>query len=81
MTSEKHRKARDLDEAALRRDPEERGAFLDEACAGQPSLRVEVAALLDGRGPTADGGLPIPSPLAVVAASSSGVAARPPSEV
>jgi eukaryotic-like serine/threonine-protein kinase len=33
-------------EAALLRDPEERGSFLDRACAGKPELRAQVAALL-----------------------------------
>jgi serine/threonine protein kinase len=32
---------------ALRRDPEERDMFIDQACAGKPWLRAEVAALLD----------------------------------
>src|SRR5438309_1977636 len=31
---------------ALERAPEERAAFLEEACAGQPGLRAEVEALL-----------------------------------
>jgi len=35
-----------LAEAALQRDPEERDAFLDAACAGRPDLRAKVAALL-----------------------------------
>src|SRR4029453_7720498 len=33
-------------EAALLRDPEERGSFLDNACAGKPELRAQVAALV-----------------------------------
>jgi serine/threonine protein kinase len=37
---------RTLFEAALLRDPEEREAFLDAACAGKPELRKQVAALL-----------------------------------
>ncbi len=40
-------RAQALAEAALRRDPEERDAFLDAACAGQPALRAAVAALLE----------------------------------
>src|SRR5262245_33317770 len=36
-----------LAEAALRRDPEERDRFLDEACAGRPELRAAVASLLE----------------------------------
>ena len=37
---------RTLFEAALLRDPEEREAFLDAACADKPELRRQVAALL-----------------------------------
>ncbi len=37
---------RDVFDAALRRDPGERDAFLDEACAGNRPLRAEVASLL-----------------------------------
>ncbi len=33
-------------EALARTDPRERAAFLDEACAGQPELRVAVESLL-----------------------------------
>jgi protein kinase-like protein len=40
--------------AALRRDPEEREAFLDDACSGDARLRAFVAALLDARGRTAE---------------------------
>jgi serine/threonine-protein kinase len=47
MTSEEWRQVRGVFDAALRRDPEEREAFLDEACAGNPQLRSEVASLLD----------------------------------
>jgi eukaryotic-like serine/threonine-protein kinase len=34
-------------EAALQHDPRDRDAFLDEACAGRPSVRAEVVSLLD----------------------------------
>ena len=37
---------RTLFEAALLRDPEEREAFLDAACADKPELRKQVTALL-----------------------------------
>jgi len=40
------RRVKALAEAALQRDPEERDAFLDAACAGRPDLRAEAAALL-----------------------------------
>lgn len=47
MRSEEWRQVRVVFDAALKRDPEEREAFLDEACAGNPRLRSEVASLLD----------------------------------
>jgi len=54
MPSDDNSPARALFAAALRRDPEEREAFLDEACAGNPQLRQDVAALLDARPGTID---------------------------
>jgi len=47
MTAEEWKQVRAVFDDALRRDPEERGAFLDEACAGNPRLRSEVTSLLD----------------------------------
>jgi hypothetical protein len=49
--------AQELLRAALQRDPEERDAFLDQACAGDARLRAEVALLLAARtSPTLDAG-------------------------
>jgi predicted Ser/Thr protein kinase len=45
-TPERWNDLRAIVEAALLRDPEERGSFLDNACAGKPELRAYVAALL-----------------------------------
>ena len=47
MASEELRRVRALFDAALRRDPEDRSAFLDQECTGNPRLRAEVASLLD----------------------------------
>lgn len=47
MRSEEWRQVRVVFDAAVQRDPEEREAFLDGACAGNPRLRSEVASLLD----------------------------------
>ena len=46
MTPERWQQIGDLFAAALERAPGEREAFLDEACAGDPELRVEVETLL-----------------------------------
>ncbi|MBL8212699.1 MAG: protein kinase [Bryobacterales bacterium] len=46
MTPERFRQVDDLFQAALDRDPAERAAFLDEACAGDLELRQEVNLLL-----------------------------------
>jgi serine/threonine protein kinase len=46
MTSQESKRLRAVYAAALQRDPEERDAYLDRACAGQPDLRARVAALL-----------------------------------
>lgn len=54
MTSQELQQVRDAYEAALRRDPEERGEFLDRACEGRPWLRAAVEALLDAN-PTETG--------------------------
>src|SRR5436190_7280311 len=46
MNPERWQQLNDLFHAALERAPEERAAFLDEACAGDESLRDKVEALL-----------------------------------
>ena len=46
MNPERWQQLDDLFHAALERAPEERAAFLDEACAGDESLRYKVEALL-----------------------------------
>src|SRR5262245_44574849 len=46
MKQERWRQIDELLDAALERDPKERAAFLDEACAGDEALRQEVEALL-----------------------------------
>ena len=46
MDAERWRRINDLFHAALERDPGSRGAFIDEACAGDPALRTEVLELL-----------------------------------
>jgi serine/threonine protein kinase len=46
VTSDEQKRVHSVLRAALQRDPEERDAFLDEACAGRPWLRAEAAALL-----------------------------------
>ena len=47
MSRPRHRKISDLFIEACKLPGEERGKFLDEACAGDPELRVEVDSLLD----------------------------------
>jgi len=46
MTPERYQHIGRLLDAALARAPEERAAFLDQACAGDPDLRQEVESLL-----------------------------------
>jgi hypothetical protein len=46
VTVDDRQDARVVFEAALRRDPEERDAFVDEACAATPELRADVELLL-----------------------------------
>jgi eukaryotic-like serine/threonine-protein kinase len=57
-------RAREIFADALRRDPQERYDFIDQACAGQPALRAEVAALLEahiaGGQPTEGGQAGVP---------------------
>jgi serine/threonine protein kinase len=45
--SETDQQVRDLVDAARRRDPEERAAFIDAACAGRPELRAAVLVAFD----------------------------------
>src|SRR6185503_12652462 len=47
MTPERWQQIKALLESALERDPLERDAFLNDACAGDTALRSEVEALLD----------------------------------
>lgn len=46
MKPERWQQIDSLFHSALEREPEERAAFLDEACAGDESLRKQVEALL-----------------------------------
>jgi serine/threonine-protein kinase len=46
MTPERWRQIEEIFQAAVERAPEERAAFLDQACAGDPELRQEVESLL-----------------------------------
>ena len=46
MTPERHQQIGDLFDAALKLEPVRRGAFLDQACAGDPGLRQEIESLL-----------------------------------
>ena len=46
LTPQAWNDVRTIAKAALLRDPEERGSFLDNACAGKPELRAQAAALL-----------------------------------
>jgi serine/threonine-protein kinase len=46
MTPERWQQVKELFDAALKLDASQRAAFLDEACAGDPSLRRQVEALL-----------------------------------
>ncbi|HET8781419.1 MAG TPA: protein kinase [Pyrinomonadaceae bacterium] len=47
MTPERWRQVEAVLQAALEREPEERAALLDNACAGDPELRNEVESLLE----------------------------------
>lgn len=49
MKAERWRQIERLYHAALEREPDERAAFLDEACAGDDELRREVESLLRKR--------------------------------
>lgn len=46
MTPEEWARAREVFDAAVARQPAERQAFVDEACAGNPRVRAEVVSLL-----------------------------------
>ena len=46
MTPERWQQAREIFKSALEREASERAAFLDEACSGDESLRLEVESLL-----------------------------------
>jgi hypothetical protein len=46
MPGDESKLIRQVNAAALQRDPEERDAYLDAACAGMPDVRAHVAALL-----------------------------------
>src|SRR4029453_15231376 len=50
MTPEQWHRVKGVFQTAAERDPGQRGAFLDQACAGDPSLRAEVEALLASDG-------------------------------
>jgi serine/threonine-protein kinase len=56
MPGDESRRLRAVYAAALERDPEERDAFLNQVCAGQPELRAKVAALLEAHSPDFDEG-------------------------
>jgi len=47
MEPDRWRQLDDIFQGAIERDPAERAAFLDQACASDPSLRGEVEALID----------------------------------
>ena len=50
MSSARWKKVEEIFHAALDRDPSARGVFLNEVCAGDPELRVEVESLLKAAG-------------------------------
>ena len=54
MTSERWQRIKALLESSLERNPLERDAFLDEACAGDPELRGEVEALIESHARAGD---------------------------
>jgi serine/threonine protein kinase len=54
VAPEQAKRAQEILDAALRHDPEERDAFVDQACAGDPGLRSKVVSLLAAHTPTAD---------------------------
>ncbi|MBI1874887.1 MAG: serine/threonine protein kinase [Acidobacteria bacterium] len=54
MTPDEWKRVREVFDAALDRDPAERAAFLDAACAGDARLCAEVVSLLNVHGRTGD---------------------------
>ena len=54
MTPERWQQIKAVLEEALERDPHERDSYLDEACAGDSALRVEVEALIDSHARSGD---------------------------
>src|SRR5206468_11920504 len=50
MKAERWKQVNDLFQSAVERAPEERAAFLDEACHGDGDLRCEVESLLTSHG-------------------------------
>ena len=54
MTPERWQQIKTLLESALDRDPLERDAFLDKACAGDHGLRSQVVALIDSHARAGD---------------------------
>ena len=46
MNPERFKQVRDVLEAALEKEPDERSRFLDEACSSDPELRAEVDSLI-----------------------------------
>jgi len=54
MTPERWQQIKALLESALERDPLERNAFLEEACASDVALRSEVEALIDAHARSGD---------------------------
>ncbi len=52
MNPDRWQKIESLFASALERDPDQRAAFLDQACAGDPSLKQEVESLLAHQQPT-----------------------------
>jgi Tol biopolymer transport system component len=59
MTPERWREITEVFHAARAREPAARAAFLDEACARDPTLRAEVDAMLVADGATEVGGLAV----------------------
>jgi hypothetical protein len=64
MTPKRHSKLQEIFEAAVTLDEPQRSAYLDQACAGDRSLRERVNKLLNADGET----LTIPEPVAATAA-------------
>ena len=62
MTPERWQQVERLYQAALEREPSQRAAFLEEACAGDEELRQEVESLLAYE-PQAKGFIEAPAPI------------------